>query len=1402
MGCTFSITPVTKSRRKTSFVVGPGTQLIRQFDATSVYINKPVDWTDVSIYACSGEVIGFRDNGSKTVYTMPDEVKEIRWVYVGDDLQPKNESHSFDEQQPEGEFYFVVDFNGGRFNNGVSPESFCDLSVYAVTDIFDYSSLYDRQEIGELLKERGFVNWTAFSSTTNKEVSDAFTLKSEWDSHSKTKHLKLTWKKDVVLRLYLSRYFPLYRGEDRSILNGKIPLFSNSNVCIKKYTSVMFKTVTRNVFIEAEVGKDKKGWYVVPPAIDEDDSKNNYVIDLSALEFGFITPFSSDYDIQDFLARSYEQTVTTQIKTNGSDAGFCSLCDIATLLGGNDIIIINQDKDVISRDKMFVVKIIKQYINQTTVYCIEPTALDDDNTSWANYGMLPPKGANIRAELRGDDEMLRIKMADGTTEDLINIEGHPYKPLRSYYFYYDWTYHDLLPDVSYNTLADLAYNIGAVLISGDDGWEKDEGQNSWKKLFTHISNPLQIAFEQEYSIKTKQRSAPQHTGYGFVIDNQEINGNLCYWTTVPISYIDNDGYAHVCLDYITLINSASRSFHIKDIPLSNYWHKNAIFIENACWVYEKDGSLARSAYHTNTGYRFKDERIENDLKISLLGQSMQFKNYKANNKYLNVLGFNNNNTYAIYNEEKQEYNIDVSGYFLDESSSFTKQQSQMWSAVPQVFPIILEDFISAPAEKFTIKCDIDENTIRVNGREYDIEENDLVCLYKRTAGALSWDFLPTDISDETYWGYNPNPEGKPADFRSYIGNIAITKDRTKDVNTSTDVFVLKPGQYVITEEIDVQEKFPDNALYYYSQTDKTQDLLKHILLTKTLTKTLTTPYFDYKFTWDENESFSVGPNPMQVTCDFKYQILDPGNHRGWNWYCQDGTQTEESYTPSIIYNGFETSYGKRLYRGDSKCNFAAYIGNSFPEQRAELDIYNRFHIPAGFIGNDSYRLFSGALDKVYGQNFLNFITYRTVNRYRDEMYVSNTTEDLWWTYQFVMNIYFTNNLTNPYAYGVVLWKNMKEALDIDDNGLIYKTNTDNCCEIVGLCANSNGTIKIPSHHNGKPIVKMQSLLPDNVNELIIENQELIDNSKLSDFFTRAAKQSDEKESTSIKVPTKKINKLILRVTTIPKGFLDDNVSILTLVDENSVRTILSNQTADITNMSLGTEINEIANDAFSNLSTKSQITIHAANKIGSNAFNSGIIFVHSEKQKPTTWDENWIGINCFVYWDFSDGCLVKEANNIVYCLNLDAHTATVVSFASDDYHVDIVIPQSIQSNGIEYIVTEIGGFFGENHHSHISEIYLPKTIKIINVGGLYKIEDFYVGDKLRCLIGDITTVKTDGIDVGLSSIRIGKNVEYIDQRGVDAQAIYVEHESKPDGWSEDWCYSFAKVYWGQDLELS
>lgn len=1384
MGCTFSVTPITRRRRTVTFMVDYGTQLIRQFDDTSVYVNKPVDWTDVTINAYSGKVVGFRDNGATTEYTMPDEVKEIRWTYVGDNSQPKNESYSFDEQQPEGKFYFVIDFNNGRFNNGVSSsDSFCRLSVNAVTDDVYCSSFSDRHEATQLLRERGFINWTAFSSVTNQNISDAFTLKSEWNSHTKTKHLKLIWNKNVVLRLYLSNYFPLHRGEDGSILDGKIPLFSNSNIYIKKHTGVMFKIAKYDAFTAAEIGKDKNGWYVIPPTFDEYGT-NNYVIDLSMLEFDFITPFTSDYDIQDFLARSYEQTVTQQIKTNGSNAGFCSLCDVVTLLGGNDIII-KQDKDFISRDKVFIVKIIKQHIDQTIVYCIEPTISDDDNTSWTNYDMLPPKNANIRAELRGDDEMIRIKMADGTTtEHSIYIEGSLYKPLRSYYFYYDWTYHDLSPDVSCKTLADLAYNIGAVSISGDDGWEKDKSQNSWKKPFKYILSPLQMAFKQEYLIKTKQRKTPQHTGYGFVVNSQEINENLCYWTTIPISYIDTGGYAHVCLDDITLINSASRSFHIKDIPLSNYWHKNAIFIENACWVYEEDGSSMRSGYHTNTGYHFKDTRLATDSKIPLLGQSMQFKNYKANSKDLDVFGFNNNNTYAIYNEEKKEYNIDVSGYFLDESSGLTKQQSQMWSAVPQVFPIILQDYMSVPAEQFTIKCDINENTIRVNGRGYDIEENDLVCLYRRQAGKLSWDFTPDDVSSSAYWGFNSKAEGTPSDFRSYIGGIHITKDHTKTVNTTTDLFILKPGQYVFTESTDPEEEFPDSALRYYSPIDKTQDLLKHILITKTVEKTLITPEFDYKFTWDDY-SFRVGPDNMGITCDFQYQVLEHSHDTEWTWYCNDGIQSADTYTPSIYLNGFDSSSGVRVYKGDSRCTFEAYTGGSAVSQRAELVMYNNFHIPAGLIGTEFPSLFSRALSKTYGKNLLNFVTYQTTNSFSSTMYVSNTT--YWFKiYQLTMDVYFKNQLTNPYAYSVVLWKNMKEALDIDDDGLIYKTNIANCCEIVGLCANSNSTIKIPSHHNGKSVVGMRALLPDEVNELIIENQELINDKKLSDFFI------EDKT-----VYRYKINKLVLRIPTIPKGFLDDKVEISTLIDDNSVWTIESNQTATIASISLGTEVNTIANNAFSGLDTKSQITIYNANKIGSNAFDDGIIFVRSRTQKPTTWDNNWIGTTCFVYWGVSDNSFVK-VDNVTYYLNLDTHTATVMSFEPSDTD-KLTIPQSVQSNGVEYRVTEIGGLFGKNHSSDIDEMHLPETIETINAYGLYGIEDFYMNNKQGRLLGNITTIKTYGISTQWRSVRIGTNVKNIDLKGIDVEYIYVEYESKPDGWAEGWCRSNSSIYWNYDV---
>ena len=273
------------------------------------------------------------------------------------------------------------------------------------------------------------------------------------------------------------------------------------------------------------------------------------------------------------------------------------------------------------------------------------------------------------------------------------------------------------------------------------------------------------------------------------------------------------------------------------------------------------------------------------------------------------------------------------------------------------------------------------------------------------------------------------------------------------------------------------------------------------------------------------------------------------------------------------------------------------------------------------------------------------------------------------------------------------------------------------------------------------------------------------------------------------------------------GFNENPSKIVNIPSEHNGLPVLSiansaffnNDVIEKVYISLG--ITTIGADAFSECGSLTSIEIPSSvTDIGNNAFYiSTRLTIYCEvSSKPNGWAYNWNSSNCPVVWDYKnnevadDGFIHVIIDNIHYGLK---GNEAIVSRQGPNVMGNVVIPQNINYNGKDYIVTSIGDFAFSNC-SNLESIDIPNSVKSIGVFVFYfcdKLESIEIPDSVKSI--DSYAIFECG---SLKRIVIASGVESISDfafLNCSNLIIYCEDSSKPSDWDYYWNDSKRPVVW-------
>ncbi len=254
----------------------------------------------------------------------------------------------------------------------------------------------------------------------------------------------------------------------------------------------------------------------------------------------------------------------------------------------------------------------------------------------------------------------------------------------------------------------------------------------------------------------------------------------------------------------------------------------------------------------------------------------------------------------------------------------------------------------------------------------------------------------------------------------------------------------------------------------------------------------------------------------------------------------------------------------------------------------------------------------------------------------------------------------------------------------------------------------------------------------------------------------------------------------------------------------------------ITSITIPASVANIGKEAFKGCTGLKNIVIPATVvAMGADVFSgcSSLSICCEAISKPLGWTDNWNSSYRPVSWRYNlDTFKYGDLYYNVIC-NTNPYTVEVCSehnqfeyFEGDieENYIDlvnVVIPQTVEYNGLTYTVTYIGGS-AFNLSTNIKTIVIPNTVTYIgywSLAGCMSLESVNIPNSVTAIMGHAF----NGCDK-LTSVSIPKSVVEIGDFAFDGCGItiYCEAASEPDGWDWDWSgndYFYSednKVVWG------
>ena len=199
----------------------------------------------------------------------------------------------------------------------------------------------------------------------------------------------------------------------------------------------------------------------------------------------------------------------------------------------------------------------------------------------------------------------------------------------------------------------------------------------------------------------------------------------------------------------------------------------------------------------------------------------------------------------------------------------------------------------------------------------------------------------------------------------------------------------------------------------------------------------------------------------------------------------------------------------------------------------------------------------------------------------------------------------------------------------------------------------------------------------------------------------------------------------------------------------------------LTTLELGKDVQTIAMMAFFNSASLAKITCHAVvpPSVGMMAFSGSItstavLYVPEASidayKEASTW-KNFLNIKAIGDTTSTTPIItIIEVEDIFYQLNLEKHTATVVRDTINNYQtiVDLVIPETVTYEGVDYTITNIGDEALAGCEA-LTTIELPSTLEEI---GMIAFLNSPKINKVTCHAVVPPTFKVTAIDVFLDSV--------------------------------------------------
>lgn len=162
----------------------------------------------------------------------------------------------------------------------------------------------------------------------------------------------------------------------------------------------------------------------------------------------------------------------------------------------------------------------------------------------------------------------------------------------------------------------------------------------------------------------------------------------------------------------------------------------------------------------------------------------------------------------------------------------------------------------------------------------------------------------------------------------------------------------------------------------------------------------------------------------------------------------------------------------------------------------------------------------------------------------------------------------------------------------------------------------------------------------------------------------------------------------------------------------------------LTTLELGRDVQKIGIMAFYNSASLAKITCHAVvppsvvDAFSGSIYSTAVLYVPEASidayKEASTW-KDFLNIKAIGDTTSTTQIItIIEVEDIFYQLNLEKHTATVVKDTINNYQtiVDLVIPETVTYEGVDYTITNIGNN-AFNRCEALTTIELPSTLEEI-----------------------------------------------------------------------------------------